>query len=917
MGAGEEQWSKDWIPPVGENKEEPTGELANARKNQDSENTGIEPEADSPNAADNPDLGRESGAEIAESGNPYSHTTASQNPIRFLIPSLAILLVISLGGIVWAAPSMFGENPQNPKPSQSAAPIDPEPTNPAQPGLEVHNAPDMSTSLLHGDKAIWTLESLNSETIAYQNSDLVITTPVASANTSYAQFSAYSLETGEELWKSSSRNTGTTPTCLAEQFQNHAVCANATGELPYLISLETGAKIKLTQSPSKYVAEFFVGGEALYLVTSESEEPGNATITQYTSPTTQTWSVEYLANAGDRNDGTAYNSRPAGVFGDLVAPSFGRAVFSAADGTFLGGPGSACLEPYAAGKNIVVCRTPAENKAVSQLASVVSASGQQVRIYSTSYDVPIFAEPSASDPHLLVLLDSERLTVTGFILESLRPSWAITVSSPSVQVLCRGGECIIADGRAQFALVQTSQQWQRQISAEGAQDVRLEDFGTIAENILWVAVAEGDERRRFFLDVGSGAARETQYSFHPSSFLAGETTAAYAPDRETPEKSVVTAIEASRNISLKPPAGFRTCMSTLSTLAYAQFTGGEVLVCGGDSGFSATLVLDGMKQNVQVLTYDEAGWELIGAEFSVLVYTWGGLVTVWETNGNQASYHLAATGDYRFGTSQFEPTVIDGCPSADTLASYSIWEDGWMLTCGDGERLVSAIWSLDWRSGVSSATVEDVSLGHCAYGDGLKLCSYSAPAVVVVSSGCPAGATCPSTTEADVQRQFSVKYNMFVNQGMGGTGQGTGDYNVPTPQETVKSQLFYLAQILLKSAAARSALEPAIEGCGDSLELARIVANREELLRALERTPVTQVPNGLELVAELETALEYSLEADRALLAWAESDSCDVADAKAEAVNKKATKHKEKFASMWNDQIARKYGLIEFSADDI
>jgi hypothetical protein len=208
--------------------------------------------------------------------------------------------------------------------------------------------------------------------------------------------------------------------------------------------------------------------------------------------------------------------------------------------------------------------------------------------------------------------------------------------------------------------------------------------------------------------------------------------------------------------------------------------------------------------------------------------------------------------------------------------------------------------------------------GYCGQVSGLTACTFSAPALVTYAG-----------IEADAgQVQRPVGENLFAEAGAGGTGEGTGAYNVPVPEATAEDQVRYLVDILTSSAQTRADLGPVLEdlnhriaGEAQIAKLTSIADNRHSLIEALESTPVSEVPDGVDLVAMLREALVVSEQADRLYVRWAEilrdggDDKAIVDEWRPIAAH--SEKLKKSFLKKWNTAIATAYDAPQFEADRI
>jgi hypothetical protein len=104
-----------------------------------------------------------------------------------------------------------------------------------------------------------------------------------------------------------------------------------------------------------------------------------------------------------------------------------------------------------------------------------------------------------------------------------------------------------------------------------------------------------------------------------------------------------------------------------------------------------------------------------------------------------------------------------------------------------------------------------------------------------------------------------------------------------------------------------------------------VVANRQELLNALDSTPVDAVPDGAALVAKLRTALQLSHDSDLVWVQWAQAQQAngcatgenDPLYQQVTGMNQNVATAKDDFVNSWNSQIAPSYGAPTFKTSQI
>jgi hypothetical protein len=246
--------------------------------------------------------------------------------------------------------------------------------------------------------------------------------------------------------------------------------------------------------------------------------------------------------------------------------------------------------------------------------------------------------------------------------------------------------------------------------------------------------------------------------------------------------------------------------------------------------------------------------------------------------------------------------------------SLSLWPGGWLLTCGtlDGTQT-----SFDYAdNGDRSSGGELVYSGgrYCGVDlEGLQVCVASAPSVVQFGT-----------------TRYTVESNYFADSGPGGPGEGTAAYGLDAPGETAADQVGYLVAILEKSGEARamvnSVLAP-LNACSvsanDVQNLVILTQARTDLLAALRSTPVDQVPDGANVLAQLTSAIELSETADIGYVnAGQQMSAGDCSGGKGtyrNAINvaNQAEAAKVAFVNTWNATIAGQFGVRTFTAKDI
>ena len=257
---------------------------------------------------------------------------------------------------------------------------------------------------------------------------------------------------------------------------------------------------------------------------------------------------------------------------------------------------------------------------------------------------------------------------------------------------------------------------------------------------------------------------------------------------------------------------------------------------------------------------------------------------------------------------------IPACPSGTYPLSLSVWSGGWLLTCGTSDGTPT---DFEYRDGSDSGSGGDLTYAggrYCGTAiDGQAVCVSSAPSVVQIGAD-----------------RYTVESNYFAESGPGGPGEGTAAYGLDAPGATAAEQVGYLVAILEKSGEARamvnSVLAP-LNACSvssnDVQNLRILTQARTDLLAALRSTPVDQVPDGANLLAQLTNAIELSEQADYGYIAAGEQMAGgDCSGGKgtyrnAITIADQAEASKQAFVNAWNASIAPQFGVRTFTAKDI
>lgn len=368
------------------------------------------------------------------------------------------------------------------------------------------------------------------------------------------------------------------------------------------------------------------------------------------------------------------------------------------------------------------------------------------------------------------------------------------------------------------------------------------------------------------------------------------------------------------------PAAAPACPSGMAPISWTRFSDGGILLCTGDGKY-AVMVPAHTDWQAIALTFTPGGHEVVFSNGMRIRVALGGSLVYVEANGAVTASPAIeswtnAVGDVKVAV----PPDLKTCPAGSWPISLSTFDGGWLLICGTGPQQPTSMFLTDGSVVSDAASVEFRDGAYCGTTAAGKVCGYRAPAVVTVT---PTGGT---------PIQHSATANYFSGHGPGGTGEGTGSYGVNTPKDNAKDQIRYLTQILQKSMAGRASLNTAVgqvRACTSLSEanatMNGVVLNRQELLDALESTPVDAVPDGAELVARLRVALALSHTSDLVWVQWAQAEqasSCAEGEKSSHyrqvtRMNRDVSVAKDSFLAMWNSQIVPVFGAPRFTRSQI
>lgn len=440
------------------------------------------------------------------------------------------------------------------------------------------------------------------------------------------------------------------------------------------------------------------------------------------------------------------------------------------------------------------------------------------------------------------------------------------------------------------------------------------DAGVVATEGAEVVVLDGDPQSTAVNRLWSVAIDRASSKLLPRAITDSPTTPVIVFDLETGAFSRIDPAPAPVRVD-SMPAELPDCPAGWTPVAWSAWEGGATLVCqAGDASVAVLLVRGDDQQWSTSTAATPTGYQASFADTELEFGLDGWVVWVDGT----ATVSSAGWTSLRGEISYPGATDIASCPKGSFALSLSVWNGGWLLTCGLTAASPTSFAYLDGSTTGSGTALTPTGNRYCGEtDDGERLCVSASPALVEFGSG--AGAT-----------QHSVTSNYFAQAGSGGAGEGTGAYGVEAPDATAEAQVAYLVAILEKSASARATVNAVLaplNSCsvssGDVDALRGLTQARTDLLSALQSTPVDQVPDGSRLLSLLRSALQLSEEADQGYVDAAitmTNGGCTSGRAtynSAIAVANQAEAAKQAFVDAWNASIPSRFGVRSFTARDI
>ena len=354
------------------------------------------------------------------------------------------------------------------------------------------------------------------------------------------------------------------------------------------------------------------------------------------------------------------------------------------------------------------------------------------------------------------------------------------------------------------------------------------------------------------------------------------------------------------------PAGAPPCPSGMTPVYWTRYADGSVLVCRDADTFG---VVTATGWTPTELRFTDGGFEVAFDGGAAVSAELGGALVLVARDGQSAAYVASESWSLASGTATFaQAPTVRSCPPDTRPISLSTWENGWLMVCGTSPTAPESMLYSEGGNQAEAVGVTDIGGGYCGDGPSGRVCVYRSPAVVQL------GGT-----------QHSVADNYFAGAGHGGAGEGEGSYDVPAPEADATDQVRYLVDLLNKSRADRKALGPAAQNVLDCKnlgsavrEIESISKNRQDLLDALESTPVDLIPGGDRIVAELRAALAASRDADDAWADWGRAQQGYCASSRPQSVvdaQQVVDRAKTSFCSTWKREIVDVYGVKVFATE--
>jgi hypothetical protein len=372
------------------------------------------------------------------------------------------------------------------------------------------------------------------------------------------------------------------------------------------------------------------------------------------------------------------------------------------------------------------------------------------------------------------------------------------------------------------------------------------------------------------------------------------------------------------------PSTAPACPAGGTPVDWIHYPEGDILVCAFENTYRIVYTAHADWTATELNWGTDGSYEIVFSNGCRLRVALGGRILLIDQDGQRTTYQptqswSASRGEMKPRATR--PTQVQSCPAGTWPISLSYFSDGrYLLVCGTAADQPTRLIFVDGVNDGESDSVSYSSGAYCAQLAVGKVCAYSSPAVITI------------TDANGNQQQYSVEENYFSDTGAGGAGEGAGSYGVPAPEDNAEDQVRYLVEIMEKAHAGRQDIDTAVDqvrNCND-LEGARtlmagVTQNRQELLDALDSTPVDRVVDGSLLISRLRTALELAKRSDEVWEQWAADEQANGCRYGEESTyyktvrkyNEEVADAKATFLETWNNSIVPTYGVRSWLTEDI
>lgn len=379
-------------------------------------------------------------------------------------------------------------------------------------------------------------------------------------------------------------------------------------------------------------------------------------------------------------------------------------------------------------------------------------------------------------------------------------------------------------------------------------------------------------------------------------------------------------------------AGVPACSDGRVLLSWSRWQDGWISVCSDDSGKDQVVQLqlpDGTTHTGDQISVNDGWTRFCGALDDGDVCTdWRDSTVTWQPREDDGTVWATSAGWFSgngrsgFGDSAQAPETVPSCPVGASPLGWGVEGDDWVLVCGDRDGTPTTLrlqgFGGDDRTAADVHASDDEN-GHgvCGAVDGASVCFFANPGSVVVDGA---------------SERVQTGLTSAWQRGQDDASASSGAFGAQRPSGSAQSQVQYIVDVLERSKAARTTLQPAVDvfsSCRTGqfsqarATLRTVTQNRQDLLAAISSAPVDRIEDGDRMMVQLRTALQASLDADKAYEQWADaiiSSGCGAGSASFDAGNEHsvdATTAKQVFTGTWNTSIATRYGVATFGPNDI